>query len=654
LNQEGLKTFIVENTGDAGSILTGSVTPPNLPFIVSTGLGSFSLRKGERFTVEVRFKPTTKGSYTDGLAVNSNDPNSPSTPIGLLGEVVERIKVWMNAFIPQTIPGLTFNPLRGPYTNFTVIPAPLSWNPGIQNDFLTDQRFFSSDVEASARMHSELELDIDSLVGFRDFHRTSMTTAIDHVSGELACERLAFNDRMHFVPLSITPELIQVELNGRANNRCARFSPDIIYFGTITIDMRARTVSFVGQVSQFPAFEMYVALNNERGKFLYHRSPDQGASAFDLLYPTVDAIGSTTFGDSLITNDAFLPTGTNVTTQADIAVVTFANVTRAGSLNVTPIDPISAGPLPNGYALLGPAYDITTTSTYSGPITACFNIPNSASERTFSRFRVLHGEGGGLIDRTSSKNISSKTVCATVNTLSPFIIAATNSPPEAKGKSVTVAVSSSCATASVNPSDVDNGSFDPDGDNVMLTLDPSGPYNVGNHPVTLTISDNYGARSTINSTISVVDQPPQETPVLISEETSTRAIALESTVSLRDPFQSDSPVPWGPDRRTRLMLFAMNFNFLSGENSSIVTADAEDASHNMYPLTVEYVGKVPGYDWLNSVIVRLNDNMGDIGDVLIRLTVRGVPSNRVRVGVGHTGGGPPDDLGAVPTPGCHP
>ncbi|HEU4502627.1 MAG TPA: carboxypeptidase regulatory-like domain-containing protein [Nitrospira sp.] len=140
-------------------------------------------------------------------------------------------------------------------------------------------------------------------------------------------------------------------------------------------------------------------------------------------------------------------------------------------------------------------------------------------------------------------------------------------------------------------------------------------------------------------------------PVLISEESSTRAIALGSPVWLRDPFQLNSPVPWGVDQRTRVMLFAMNFDLIPGESISVVTVDAEDATHRIYPLTVEYVGNVPGFEWLRCVIVRLNDEMGNVGDVLVRVNVRGVPSNRVRLGVGHTGGGPPDDPGSVPTPG---
>ena len=98
----------------------------------------------------------------------------------------------------------------------------------------------------------------------------------------------------------------------------------------------------------------------------------------------------------------------------------------------------------------------------------------------------------------------------------------------------------------------------------------------------------------------------------------------------------------------------MNVDILPGEDLSIATVDAEDASHRIYPMAVEHISKVQGLDWLSCVIVRLNDDMGDIGDVLVRLTLRGVPSNRVRVGIGYTGGGPVDDAGAVPTPGRSP
>jgi uncharacterized protein GlcG (DUF336 family) len=140
-------------------------------------------------------------------------------------------------------------------------------------------------------------------------------------------------------------------------------------------------------------------------------------------------------------------------------------------------------------------------------------------------------------------------------------------------------------------------------------------------------------------------------PVLVSEAGSTRAVALDSATRVREPFALTSPVRFGPDARTRVMLFAMNLHLAAGEEASSVTADAEDASHHVYPLAVEFVGHVPGQEWMTSVVVRLNDQLAeDAGDVLVRVSYRGAPSNRVRVGVGHVGGGPPDDVGAIPTP----
>lgn len=140
-------------------------------------------------------------------------------------------------------------------------------------------------------------------------------------------------------------------------------------------------------------------------------------------------------------------------------------------------------------------------------------------------------------------------------------------------------------------------------------------------------------------------------PVLISQETSTRAVALDSVTRQREPFQTTSPVAIGTDQRTRIILFAMNLRLAAGESAGAVAAEAEDGAHRVYQLAVEHVGSVPAQDWLTSVVVRLDEELADAGDVLVRLRYRGASSNRVRVGIGHAGGGLPDDAGAVPTPG---
>ena len=137
--------------------------------------------------------------------------------------------------------------------------------------------------------------------------------------------------------------------------------------------------------------------------------------------------------------------------------------------------------------------------------------------------------------------------------------------------------------------------------------------------------------------------------VLLSEENSTRALALESVTFSREPFPVNSLISWSSDPRTRVILFAINLQLEPGDDLSAITADAEDGSHQHCDLKVESLGPTSGQAWLNGVTLRLSDQLTDVGDVLVRLSYRGRTSNRVRIGIGHTGGGPTDDPGARPT-----
>ena len=138
--------------------------------------------------------------------------------------------------------------------------------------------------------------------------------------------------------------------------------------------------------------------------------------------------------------------------------------------------------------------------------------------------------------------------------------------------------------------------------------------------------------------------------VLISENTSTRAIALESITFAREPFPVTSLISWRPDARTRIILFALNLRLQPGEEPSNVTADAEDGTHRSYALEVEYVEPVRGQRWMSAVCLKMNDQMDGVGDVLVRINHQGRASNRVRIAIGHLGGGPLDDPGSAPTP----
>lgn len=132
-------------------------------------------------------------------------------------------------------------------------------------------------------------------------------------------------------------------------------------------------------------------------------------------------------------------------------------------------------------------------------------------------------------------------------------------------------------------------------------------------------------------------------PVLLCQPNSNRAVALDSVLHANEPFATKYQYPWGIDNQTRIILFVDNFKLRRGEGVEALTADAEDAAGHHYKLRVEYVGLNSDLESVHSVIVRLADELGDVGDVLIQVTYRGIASNRVRIGIGHIGGGPADD-----------
>ena len=139
-------------------------------------------------------------------------------------------------------------------------------------------------------------------------------------------------------------------------------------------------------------------------------------------------------------------------------------------------------------------------------------------------------------------------------------------------------------------------------------------------------------------------------PILLSQSASTRAIALEAVTLKPEPFPVNASVAFGTDTRTRICIFAMDLELLPNEGVNAFTSDVQDGSGKIYPLRVEFMGQVPGFPGITMFIVRLADEVGDVGDVLIRLNLHGMSSNRVRIAIGHEGGGPTDDVGAVPTP----
>lgn len=109
------------------------------------------------------------------------------------------------------------------------------------------------------------------------------------------------------------------------------------------------------------------------------------------------------------------------TTGAQLATVTFQNVTGAGMTTLTTTE--TAPPIPAGFSVGEPPtfYDIETTATFSGAIEVCIRY-GAADYTDAAALRLLHFEDPDWIDVTTSHDQGTQTICGSVTGLSPFAV----------------------------------------------------------------------------------------------------------------------------------------------------------------------------------------------------------------------------------------
>ena len=163
------------------------------------------------------------------------------------------------------------------------------------------------------------------------------------------------------------------------------------------------------------------------------------------------------------TAQAATPAGAPQTSTMDLspnAVITvaFPSVGTGGSTYASPIDPVTAGQLPIGYVSIGAlAFELHSTARYTGPVMVCFQLP-SVSLATFATLAILHDNGSGLVDVTVHglpSDATTKTICGSVPSFSPFLIARNNSVVADASPPTTIAsLSPTPNTAGWNKTDV--------------------------------------------------------------------------------------------------------------------------------------------------------------------------------------------------------
>ena len=119
-------------------------------------------------------------------------------------------------------------------------------------------------------------------------------------------------------------------------------------------------------------------------------------------------------------------------------------------------------------------------------------------------------------------------------------------------------------------------------------------------------------------------------PVLLTQENSQRALALDSVTRISEPFGVFNPYNFSTDQRSRILLFAVNVALSPGENAaSAIEAQAENSVGQIFPLTVEHFGAVPNFAWLKQVVVKLPNEIANSDEVRVSLRVQGIDGNKV-------------------------
>jgi hypothetical protein len=154
----------------------------------------------------------------------------------------------------------------------------------------------------------------------------------------------------------------------------------------------------------------------------------------------------------------------------------------------------------------------------------------------------------------------------------------------------------------------------------------AGFVSIGGPPITGTLPLNFTG-ATLPFPILIFAQPP----ILLTEDESLNALALDGLLHTRDPFPPVNNNYFGPDKRTRMKLFLVDLDLFSGETLSVITVQARDTQQTSHQLPVEDLRKVPGFPWLVQLTVLLPSDLTGPNELTVSVSLRGQASNSAKV-----------------------
>jgi TolB protein len=121
--------------------------------------------------------------------------------------------------------------------------------------------------------------------------------------------------------------------------------------------------------------------------------------------------------------------------------------------------------------------------------------------------------------------------------------------------------------------------------------------------------------------------PPSGVPVLITEQGSGHAVALDSVTFIRSPLTVYTDKNFSTDRQTRVLLFAGNLDLAASEMVQTIEVRFTDARGRVFVLRPEGMRAVPGLPGMAQLTVRLPEELMAGGDVQVGIAAGGTASN---------------------------
>jgi hypothetical protein len=246
------------------------------------------------------------------------DPPKPEP----VDKSIRTLTLWLNAFIGKDVKNgdgtpFSFALTKGPHAGKSAIPGPFNGIvPGFDDCYLTDQRSFDQDKNASSRIHAEVRIDftgsVPELTLVQPFGETVDTVRLRASTGAVlntgrGKARGGFTAAGGFVagskevtvrftiaasnpvakmprtvpvpnPLPIIPIPLPIPLPPSSEDPPAVVAPDIDMIGEFTVDAEERTLKFRGLIDGFPFFEGYVAADGSPSVTIFQEPPQPGES----------------------------------------------------------------------------------------------------------------------------------------------------------------------------------------------------------------------------------------------------------------------------------------------------------------------------------------------------------------------------------------